>query len=279
MPSIFPFSCGSASDVAFAAPVDAGTMLIAAARARQVLVRQVEQVLVVRVRVHRGHQGPVDPEGSSSTFASGTTQFVVQDAFEIMVRRGVVGVVVHAHHDRDVLALRGRADDDLLGAGFEVGRRLLPVREQTGRLDHDLGADLLPRELRGIALREHTQLVAVDGEAVVRDGDLASRRPRTESYFSRCARVFASVMSLTPTKSTSAPVSLDGAEEVAADPSETVDANLHAHRGEPPRGSLAPRSLHPTSGPRGLSVRAGDVASVAVDVAVVHRDAMPVLRK
>ena len=36
----------------------------------------------------------------------------------------------------------------------------------------------------------------------------ASSRPRTESYFRRCASVFASVMSFTPTKSTSAPVCL-----------------------------------------------------------------------
>ena len=49
------------------------------------------------------------PKFSSSTFAIGATQLVVQEALEmIVVVRGVVLVVVDAHHDRDVLVL-GRA--------------------------------------------------------------------------------------------------------------------------------------------------------------------------
>ena len=49
------------------------------------------------------------PKLSCSTLAIGATQFVVQDALEMMLcARRVVRVVVDAHHDRDVLAL-GRA--------------------------------------------------------------------------------------------------------------------------------------------------------------------------
>ena len=71
------------------------------------------------------------PNASSSTFAIGARQFVVQDAFEITwCLRGVVGVVVHAEHDGEVLALGRRADDDLLGARLEVRGRLLAVGEQ-----------------------------------------------------------------------------------------------------------------------------------------------------
>ena len=57
------------------------------------------------------------PNVSCSTFAIGATQFVVHDAFEMIVWRvGVVLVVVHAEHERDVGVGRGSRDDDLLRA-------------------------------------------------------------------------------------------------------------------------------------------------------------------
>ncbi len=64
VPSSLPFIDSSTRLVARAAPVDDGTMLTAAARARRrSLCGQVEQVLVVGVGVHRGHQAPLDAEG------------------------------------------------------------------------------------------------------------------------------------------------------------------------------------------------------------------------
>ena len=58
---------------------------------------------------------------SCSTFASGATQFVVQEAFEIdVVRLRVVGVVVDAEHDRHVRVGRRRRDHHLLRACVEV---------------------------------------------------------------------------------------------------------------------------------------------------------------
>ena len=53
-------------------------------------------------------------------------------------------------------------------------------------------------------MREHLELVAVDLDACRPSrSTAASRLPSTESYFSRCASVRASVMSLTATKSMS----------------------------------------------------------------------------
>ena len=63
MPSSLPFSSGSTSDTALAAPVEVGMMDTAAARARaQVLVRQVEELLVVGVGVDRVHEAVHDAE-------------------------------------------------------------------------------------------------------------------------------------------------------------------------------------------------------------------------
>ena len=206
------------------------------ASAPQILVRQVEQVLVVRVGVHGGHQRAIDPEGVLEHL--GERHDAVRRARRVgdhVVRRRVVGVVVHAHHDRDVLALGRRADDHLLGAGLEMGRRLLPIREQAGRLDHDLGADLLPRELRGISLREHTQLVAVDGDPVLRDRHLAVEATQDRVVLQQM-REGLRVRDVVDADEVDVRARLPGgAQEVAADPSETVDTDLHAHRGEPPR--------------------------------------------
>src|SRR6185503_18895835 len=62
IPSSLPLSCGSTSPTAAAAPVVVGMIESAAARAPQVLVRQVEQVLVVRVGVDGRHPALHDAE-------------------------------------------------------------------------------------------------------------------------------------------------------------------------------------------------------------------------
>src|SRR6187455_1365966 len=61
-PSSLPFSSGSTRPTAAAAPVLAGIMFIEAARARQVLVEDVGQHLVVGVRVDRGHEAVDDAD-------------------------------------------------------------------------------------------------------------------------------------------------------------------------------------------------------------------------
>jgi hypothetical protein len=76
---------------------------------------------------------------------------------------GIVGVVVDAEDERDVLALGGGRDDDFLRAAtVDVRARLGRVREDAGRLDHDLDAEILPRDLARVALREHDDRLAVD---------------------------------------------------------------------------------------------------------------------
>ena len=84
-----------------------------------------------------------------------------------MVLVGVVVAVVDAHHDRDVLVGGGRRDDHLLGAGLEVLARVAGLGEQTGRLDHDVGADLAPAQGGGVTLGGGVDLAPVDGQVVV----------------------------------------------------------------------------------------------------------------
>ena len=83
-PCSLPCSSGITRPIAFAAPVDAGTRLTAAARARRkVLVRRVLQALVGRVGVDRGHQAALDADRVVQHLGDRARQFVVHDALEI----------------------------------------------------------------------------------------------------------------------------------------------------------------------------------------------------
>ena len=119
---------------------------------------------------------------SWSTFASGATQFVVHDAFETMWWASrVVGVVVDAEHDRDV-GIRGRGGDhDLLRARGEMLLRALPVGEEAGGLEDDVDAQVAPRERRGIALREHPNLLARGAQTPSASSTSPWNGPRFES--------------------------------------------------------------------------------------------------
>jgi hypothetical protein len=93
-----------------------------------------------------------------------------------MLRRVVVAVV-DAHDDGEILVLRGRADDDLLGAGREVPLGLGSVGEEAGAFEHNVHAEALPRELLRIFDGEDLDVLAADGQGLllVADGRRAER--------------------------------------------------------------------------------------------------------
>ena len=79
---------------------------------------------------------------SLTTLAMGARQFVVQDAFEIMLcLAGIVLVFVHAQHQSDVFVLRRGRNDDFLDRPTQVFFGIVGIGEMAGGLDHDLGAD------------------------------------------------------------------------------------------------------------------------------------------
>ena len=122
-------------------------------RAPQVLVRQVEQLLIVGVGVNRRHPPLLDAERLMQHLrqrrkAIGRARCVGND---LMPGR-IVGRLVDAEHERDVRSLGRRRDDDLLRARRDVLRRRVTAREEPGRFEHDVDAEILPRQLRRIFL-------------------------------------------------------------------------------------------------------------------------------
>ena len=98
-------------------------VLAGAPGAARVLVRDVEDALVVGVAVDGVHQPLLD--GDQVVDDLGRRREAVRRAAGVaddVMRRRVVAVLVDAEDDRDVLVLRGRADDDLLGAGGRYAR-------------------------------------------------------------------------------------------------------------------------------------------------------------
>ena len=148
------------------------------ARAAEVLVRQVEDLLVVRVAVDRRHRAAHETERVFDDLHH--RDEAVRGARRVgddRVLRGVVFRLVHAHHDRNVFALGRRGDDDLLRTAVDVLLGGVGVGEPSGRLEHQIDAQVLPRERGRILLGEDANLVAVDGDRTVFGADLAGIRP------------------------------------------------------------------------------------------------------
>ena len=122
------------------------------ARPAQVAVGHVLQALIGGVGVDRGHQAVLDPDrvvehlghrGQAVGRARGVRDHVVVVAVVDLVE-------VDAERDGDVRLGGRRRDQHLLGAGGEVLGGVLAVGEQSGGLDHHLGAQLAPGQLRRI---------------------------------------------------------------------------------------------------------------------------------
>ena len=93
-----------------------------------------------------------------------------------MIRR-VVLVIIHAHHNGQILALRGGTDDDFLRAGLEVSLGFFGIGEEAGGFDYDIDAQLFSRQLGRGAGADDFHFIAIDDERIVAlMRDLAGKR-------------------------------------------------------------------------------------------------------
>ena len=85
---------------------------------------------------------------------------------------GIERVVIDAEDEGGVSTLGWGGDDNAGRAGLDVHGGLVAVGEDAGGLDHDIDAEVAPREGFGIALGKHLEGVRPHGDAVAGDLDL-----------------------------------------------------------------------------------------------------------
>src|ERR687892_57403 len=149
------------------------------------------------------------PKASSRTLAIGTTQFVVQDAFEI--RWWVVGSYSASLTPR-TMVMSSPLAGALMTTFSAPASRCFEALSRSVNSPVDSTTTSAPSSFHGRAAGSRSAMTFSSSPSTVIPFSLtpmsASSVPRTESYFSRWARVLASVMSFTPTKSRFAPCSL-----------------------------------------------------------------------
>src|SRR5688572_3719158 len=201
------------------------------ARAAQVRVVHVRQHLVVGVGVH----GRPDAGHDAETLVQRLHQRgeAVRGAGRVRDDRHVLAqrVVIDAVDDGRVDAVRGCRDDDLLRPAREVLAGLLLVGKQAGALEHDIGPELAPGQLRRVALRQHADAVAVHHQVVAIHGDLAGERAMGR-VVARQVRVGVRVTEVVDPDDAdvaSALALVQRAQDVASDAAIPVDAYLDRH--------------------------------------------------
>src|SRR6478609_1310578 len=200
------------------------------AGAAEVLVRAVLQVLVTRVGVDRGHEATLDADRVVERLRQrGEAVRGARRVGDDVVRGRVVLVRVHADDERRVLVLRRGGDDDLLRAAVDVGLGLRRVGEEAGRLDDDVGAQLAPGEVRGVALGERTDLLAVDDDVLVVEVH-AQRETAEDRVVLEQVRERLVVREVVDAHDLDVSARRhDGAVEVPSDTTEAVDTDADGH--------------------------------------------------
>ena len=128
-------------------------------------MRTIDQLLITRVGVDGGHQALLKPERLLEDLhhrcqAIRRTRRVRDD----VLPSRVVRVVVDAHDESAVGVARRSGDDDLVGAGAQMGRGGVLSGEEAGRLDDDIDTEVTPREIRRVAFGQHREALAVDDD-------------------------------------------------------------------------------------------------------------------
>jgi len=84
-----------------------------------------------------------------------------------MVLGTIIFVIIDAHHNGDILAFGGGGNQDFLGAGIDMAFCLFRGGEQAGGFNHQLYAQLGPRQFsRGLGA-DDKNIFAVDHQHIV----------------------------------------------------------------------------------------------------------------
>ncbi len=172
----------------------------------------------------------VMPKVSLSTLTTGARQLVVQEALEMMLC--FAASYLSSLTPRTMVMSSLEAGAEMMTFLTVVPRwslGLFGVGEEAGGLDDDLCADGCPVELGGVALGEDLDLLAVDGDEVGAVGDLLLEVSEDGIVLEQVGEGGRGG-EVVDGDEFDVGVAESGAEDVASDAAEAVDAYLYCHR-------------------------------------------------
>ena len=106
---------------------------------------------------------------------------------------------------------------------------VVALGEEAGRLDHDVDAEVAPRQRGGIALLERLDVLAVDPQRAVADLDRALERPVDRVVLEQVGERLVVGDVVDGDELDVGAGLVRGAEDVAADAAEAVDPDAYWH--------------------------------------------------
>src|SRR6266404_4318156 len=197
--------------------------------AAQILVREVEELLIVRVGMDGGHRAAMDSKRFVEDFGDGgETVCGAGGVRNDMVLRRIVGFVVHAEDEGGVRSIGRRGDDDFFHRCAKMLLRVGALGEKTGGLDDDVRADRGPVDFGRIFRLENLEALPFHGDGAfgVRDG---VRQVAEDGVVLQkvCERL--GIGDVIDGDELNVLVVERGAHDVASDAAEAVDADLNGH--------------------------------------------------
>ncbi len=203
----------------------------------EILVREIEQHLIVRIGMDGRH--PSFPDAEALVQDLGERREAVGGARgvrdDVVIGR-VVLVGVDAQHDRDVRSLGRRRDDHLLRAGRQMLCGGLAIGEEARRFEHDIDAEVFPGKLSRILDGQHLELVTVHRDARFARLDCGVQVAQHGVVLEQVGQR-GGAGQVVDGDEIDIVVAERGPHDVAADAAKSVDANPDCH-------SLLRRTLH-----------------------------------
>src|SRR6185437_6801361 len=195
----------------------------------QVLVREIQDDLVVGVGVDGGHAYAYDLEGVIHHLGNGRQ--TVGGAGRVAnnaVFSGIVNLLVHPQHEGDVLVLGGGGDNNLLHRTTQMLFGVLGVGEAPGGFQHHLRAHRVPGQLGRIFFRKHAEAAAVHANAVGAGADIVAQVAQDGIVLQQVGQGFG-IGKVVDRHKFDVSVIEGGAQHVAPDAPESVDPYFDCH--------------------------------------------------
>ena len=192
-------------------------------------MRQVQELLVIRVGVDRCHLGRSYAEVLMDYF--GNRRQAVGSAGRIgdhMMGARVVLLLVHSENDRDVFILGRSRDDHFLYAAAQVFLCVFGFGEKAGRFDHYLGTHRFPVNLCRVAFRKHAEFFVLDLDPVCGGGDIVLEISQHRIVLQQ-VRERLRVGDIVYSNEVDFRIPKRGAKNVAPDATKSIDADFNCH--------------------------------------------------